>query len=142
MASPTAAEFKSLFPQFSATADADVEAWLAQAPLRFKASRFHTQWSMAAYLYTAHQLQLFSPDRSDSSGDHVAIGPVTSQKVGDLATSYGSTLDMARVPSSLMWLISTTYGQQLIGVILSRSAARGRVVRTGSSRSGDTSNNS
>lgn len=132
----TAAEFKQLFPQWSATADADVERWLAQAALRFSPARFHAQWSMAAYLYTAHQLALFNPDATDSSGDHEARGPLVSDKVGDLSRGYGATVDMAKVPASLQWLTSTTYGLQLIGIIQSRSAARGRVIRTGSSYTG------
>lgn len=136
MPSPSATEFKALFPQWASTADDDVERWLAQAGLRFMARKFGAQWSMAAYLYTAHQLQLFNPDASDPSEQHVARGPVTSDRVGDVARSYGTTVDLARVPASLTWLTSTTYGQQLIGIILSRNASRGRVVRTGASFAG------
>jgi hypothetical protein len=135
-ASPTAAEFKALFPQFAAKADDDVERWLAQAPLRFMPRKFGTQWSMAAYLYAAHQLVLFDPDSADASGQHVQRGAVTSEKVGDLQRNYASPVDLARVPPSLLWLTTTVYGLQLIGVILSRSAAQGRVVRTGSSYAG------
>lgn len=143
MASPTATEFKELFPQFASLSDTAVERWLDQAPLRFKASKFHAQWHMAAYLYTAHQLVMFNPAASaDNSADHESRGPIMAEKVGDLSRSYGSTIDMASVPKSLLWLTSTTYGQQLIGLILSRSAARGRVVRTGSSYAGlDTTTN-
>lgn len=136
MASPSADEFKLLFPQFAGTADAHITRWLAQAPLRFTPRKFGAQWPMAAYLFTAHQLVSFPPDAETNAGDHVSRGPVTSQKVGDLSTNYAGTVDMARVPASLTWLTSTTYGQQLIGIILSRSAARGRVIRTGSSASG------
>ena len=143
MASPTAAEFQQLFPQWAATADADVERWLAQAALRFMPSRFHAQWSMAAYLYPAHQLTLFNPDAADNSGDHDARGPVTADRVGDLSRSYAQPVELAKVPASLQWLSTTTYGLQLIGIVLSRSAARGRVVRTGSSYGGtDTSSSS
>lgn len=134
---PTAAEFKQLFPQFAATADADVERWLVQAPLRFKPARFRTQWHMAAYLYTAHQLTLFNPDAADNSGDSTLRGGVTSEKVGDLQRAYASPVDLSRIPASLQWLTTTTYGLQLIGIILSRSASHARVVRTGSSYSGN-----
>ena len=136
MANPTAAEFKTLFPQWAATSDTSVDAWIVQAALRFTPSKFGAQWAMAAYLYTGHQLALHNPDAADASGNHLARGPVTADKVGDLSRSYGSTVDMTRIPASLQWLASTVYGQQLIGVIMSRSAARGRVVRTGSSYPG------
>lgn len=135
-ATPSTDTFKDLFPQFATTGDGAIEAWFVQAALRFTAARFGAGWPMAVYLFTAHQLTTFAPAGVgvDSSGDHVARGAVSSEKVGDLQTSYTSQVDLGSVPKSLHWLTGTTYGQQLIGIIMSRSAARGRVVRTGSSR--------
>jgi len=132
----TVAGFKALFPQFSAQADAEIEAWFDQAPTRFTASRFGLQWTMAVYCYTAHNLVLFNPDAIDMSEQGVATGPVTARKVGDLSRSYGASIDMARVPASMMEFTSTPYGQRLIGIFLSRSAGHARVVLTGSSLSG------
>lgn len=129
----TAAEFKSLFPQWAGTADSAIEAWFVQFPLRFTAARFGSQATMGMYLFTGHMLTSFNPDAASNAEDSTLRGPVTSEKVGDLARSYASAVDLTRVSSSLMWLATSTYGLALIGVIQSRSSARGRVILTGSS---------
>jgi len=134
MASPTAAGMQALFPQFSSHSDAQLEAWFAQAVLRFTAARFGAQWTMAVYLYTAHQISCFDPLSANNDGDHVSRGPVSSESILDQSMSYGSTVDMSKVGAGSMEFTSTKYGQQLIGIINSRAASRGFVVRTGSSR--------
>ena len=134
MASPSATGMKALFPQFSSHTDAQLEAWIAQAALRFTSARFGAQWSMAAYLYAAHQLVSFDPLSSNNGGDHISRGPVASESVLDQSKSFGSTVDMGKVGSGSMEFTSTKYGQQLIGIINSRAASRGFVVLTGSSR--------
>lgn len=136
MAGPTATEFKELFPQWASTSDTDVERWLTQAPLRFMPRKFGAQWNMAAYLYVGHQLTLYNPDAADASAQNELRGNIASEKVGDLARSYGSSVDLSRIPVGLHWLTSTTYGLQLIGIIMSRNAAQGRVILTGSSYPG------
>lgn len=131
MASPDAAGMKELFPQFASHDDDLLDLWIGQAALRFTSSRLGLQWSMAAYLFAAHNLVQFP---ATSTGDEAtARGPVTAESVGDVSRSYGSAVDIARVPSSLQEFLTTVYGQKLIGIVLSRNAARGRVIRTGSS---------
>jgi hypothetical protein len=123
---------KVLFPQFSAIDDADITAWLVQASLRWTVARLGQQWEMIAYLYAAHQLTLNPPDGSGSGGG--AVGAVTSESVGDVSRSWGDGgLSVANVPSSLVGFLSTRYGVELIGLLLSRSRYRPRVIRTGAS---------
>lgn len=127
-ASPDAAGFKALFTRFAAMSDDAVNVWIVQAALRFSSAAFGAQWTMAVYLYVAHQLTVFTGD----SGESEVRGPVTSESVGDVSRSYGS-ISIENVPESLSEFTTTRYGVQLINIIQSRSAARARVVTATSS---------
>ncbi len=131
MASPDAAGMKALFPQFASSDDDLIEEWLTQAALRFRSARFGSQWSMAAYLFAAHNIVQFP---ATTTGDEAtARGPVTAESVGDVSVSYGDGIDLSRVPASLMEFATTSYGRRLIGIVQSRYQTAARVVRTGSS---------
>lgn len=132
----TADQFRQLFPAFCELADEQIDPWFTEAALRFRSVRFRTQWHMAVYAFTAHQLTVLGIPNQASSEDAGARGQVTSEKVGDLAKSYGAAIDIMKVPPALQHFMSTKYGVMLLSIIMSRSATRGSVVRTGSSRVG------
>lgn len=137
---PSAEQFQQLFPEFCGLADTQIEAWFTQAALRFTAVRFGLQWHMAAYYFTAHQITIFGTPGQHGTGQVATSadghGGTTSEKVGDVAKSYGAAIDPAKVSPELQEFLRTAYGVALLGIIMSRSATRGMVVRTGSSRVG------
>lgn len=133
MSKPTAAGFLELYTEFSGVAEAEVERWITNTTRRFRAARFGAVWADFVYLVTAHQLSKFGTHKSTNAADHQVRGPIASESVLDQSRSYGSTLDLSRVPGNLMWLASTEYGLQAIGLVKSRSATRPTVIRTGSS---------
>lgn len=129
----TATEMKTLFPQFAATDDSALEAWFAQAALRFTLARFGSQADMLQYCFAGHNITLFNPDAAITAGQGDNQGAITSRKVEDFARSYAAPFDMAKVPSSLSEFTATSYGMRLIGIVLSRAVSHATVVRTGPS---------
>lgn len=131
MAEPDAAGLKARFPQFASFADADVELWLEEFPNRWNTARFGTQYVMAAYLFACHYLTIYDPTAAAGTDQSAATGNVTSEKVGDLARSYGASFDISKVPGSLMPYTRTSYGIELIGIVMSRHRGAATWIRVG-----------
>lgn len=138
MATPTLAEFRTLFPSFTVAVASDtyVNAWMTQAILRFpNPALFGTQWSMAIYRATAHWLTLTPESGLDVEGE--TRGPITAESVIDTSRSYGSAIDLAKVGASLQEFLRTGHGIALIAIIQSRPASHSRAVLTGTSLGGN-----
>lgn len=122
-------EFKLLYPQYEDLAPGCITQWFDRALLRFTPSRFGAQWDDAVYCFTAHHL-----GPTGSGNGFELRGNITSEKVADLARSYGSAVDMSRIPASLMPYATSGPGLCLIGIIMSREHGFARIVKTGESR--------
>ena len=99
----TVSDFKTDFPEFEETDNTVVTRFIGKAEIRVN----RTEWGVKAddgvgYL-TAHLLKRFE------QGDGAASGPVASERVGDIAVSYGVSDDFKNRE-----LASTVYGRQYL----------------------------
>jgi len=100
--------FRLLAPEFSSAADAEVNSWLTMAGKLIVAGCLDAERAaMAQALYAAHLLSLSA--RSGQGGSS-AMGPVTSEREGDLQRTYGA------LKGGDIWLGQTPYGQQYIDI--------------------------
>lgn len=100
--------FRLLAPEFASVADATVNSWLTMAGNLIAVGCLDAERAaMARALYAAHLLSLST--RSGQGGAS-ALGPVTSEKEGDLQRSYGGLKGGDTI------LGSTAYGQQYLDV--------------------------
>lgn len=96
----SAPNLKSLFPAFAATDDARIELFFDIAKQSMSEPFWGSLYDTGVYYLTAHLIAM--ADRGASG----AAGPVTSEKVGDLARGYAS-------PIKAGWfddLMATPYG--------------------------------
>jgi len=79
--------FRLVAPEFASTSDAVVNQWITIAGMFVPTGCLDVEkYAMATALYAAHLMKLAS---STASGG--ASGPITMEKEGDLARSYGTT---------------------------------------------------
>jgi hypothetical protein len=98
--------FRLLAPEFASISDAIVNQWLTIAEMFVPTGCIDAEkYAMATALYAAHLIK-----QSIVSASGGAVGPVTMEKEGDLARSYGTTKGDDSV------LGSTTYGLQYMQV--------------------------
>ncbi len=99
----TVSDFKTDFPEFEALANGTVSRFIGKAEIRVN----RTQWGVKADdgigFLTAHLLT------RREEGDGAASGPVVSDRVGDIATSYAVSEDFKDRE-----LASTAYGRQYL----------------------------
>ena len=98
--------FRLLAVEFASVDDATVERWLSVAGNLVNVGTLDAERAaMARALYAAHLLSLST---RSGQGGAAALGPVTSEKEGDLQRSYGGLKGGDTI------LGSTTYGQQYL----------------------------
>jgi len=98
--------FRLLAPEFASISDAIVNQWLTIAGMFVPTGCLDAEkYAMATALYAAHLIK-----QSTVSASGGAVGPVTMEKEGDLARSYGTTKGDDSV------LGSTPYGLQYMQV--------------------------
>lgn len=96
-------DFKVDFPEFEAVDNAIVTRFLAKAGLRVNLTAWGAKADDGIGYLTAHLLKRLE------QGDGAASGPVASEKVGDIAVSYGVSEDFKDRE-----LASTVYGRQYL----------------------------
>jgi hypothetical protein len=100
----TAATVKALpSGEFSAIADATIDAYIARAKLRLSTSSYGALYEDAVLYLTAHLLSL------DTSGTGAAPGQVTSESAGSMSRSYATPTN-----NSSSGLTATHWGRTLI----------------------------
>jgi len=100
--------FRLLAPEFASVADATVNQWLSVAGNLVNVGCLDAERAaMALALYAAHMLSLST---RSGQGGAAALGPVTSEKEGDLQRSYGG------LKGGDTYLGQTSYGQQYLDV--------------------------
>lgn len=96
--------FRLLAPEFASVVDGTVQTWLTMAGNLANTGCLDAERAaMALALYAAHMLRLTQTQGSSGS---TALGPVTSEREGDLQRTYGA------LKGSDSWLGQTPYGQQ------------------------------
>ena len=116
MAEATLAGFRSRFPAFSGTADADANLALAEA------QAIHNVRALAVYFLMAHILTL---DSDDSNGE-VPAGEVMSESAGPLRVAYRTQAERG----TEAWYTATSFGKRALNLIKSspRAAIGARMV--------------
>lgn len=100
--------FRILAPEFASVVDGTVQTWLTMAGNLANTGCLDAERAaMALALYAAHMLRL---TLSPAQGTVGALGPVTSEREGDLQRTYGA------LKGSDSWLGQTPYGQQYIDI--------------------------
>ena len=90
-----AATFKTIFPEFTSTADATITFWITVAVGLLNEERWEDQIDMGIALFTAHHLVIDSRDTASATagGSPGAVpGVVTSKSVDKVSVSYDGTL--------------------------------------------------
>lgn len=112
--------YRILVPGHSAVLNPTVQAWLDLAESRHTRSAWGAVYDSAMVFWAAHGIEV-TPGTGAGSSDASAVGPVISQRDGDLSRTYaapalssGSTADGS--------LGSTRYGQQYLDLRNSRVA--------------------
>ncbi|CTQ67134.1 DUF4054 domain-containing protein [Roseibium alexandrii] len=91
---PTAAEFKTRFPEFSPVSDALVDMILAETDAAVGTNWLERDRPVAVNLLTAHNLSMEGePERSKAIAEGRSVsnaqsGPVSAMKVGDVSVTY------------------------------------------------------
>ena len=96
-------DFKKDFPEFEATANDVVTRFIGKAEIRVNQIEWGNKADDGIGFLTAHLLKRLQ------QGDGAASGPVASEKVGDIAVSYGVSDDFKGRE-----LASTVYGRQYL----------------------------
>lgn len=109
----------------AAVSDDDLDTALELASLRLPAANWGEMYTDAACLLALHIL-VATPAGSGSA----AGGPVTSETVGQWSQARASVTDLT---SRNVWLMSSTYGQQLVQLASTRSARMPFIARGGAS---------
>jgi hypothetical protein len=101
-----ASELKEFAPELSSLSGAYLDIWIEMAGLMIDEGVFGTSYEMALKALSAH----FAV-RAGVMGGANGGGPVTSEREGDIAISYGSSADMREDN-----LNSTGYGQMYLAI--------------------------
>lgn len=96
-------EFKTDFPEFESTDNATVTRFIGKAEIRVNRTEWGNKADDGIGFLTAHLLKRLE------QGDGAASGPVASERVGDIAVSYGVSDDFKNRE-----LASTAYGRSYL----------------------------
>lgn len=111
----TLAEFRVLYPDFSAIPDANIQIYLDLFVSLYGVNYGNVTDHLQG-LYTAHRLIVFN------QGGAVAVGAITSKSEGDVSRSYADSTGAA----SSSEFASSSYGVEFINLI--RAFGSGGVV--------------
>lgn len=102
----TAQDIKDTWAEFATTSDALIELFLAQAQRRINATQWGDKADDGTLYLTGHLLKIECQLRTTGK---TAAGPISQQRVGDLAVSY-------QIPdnASKSFLSSTAYGREYL----------------------------
>lgn len=99
----TASEFKERFTSFSEETDSRIEIFLTDAALSISSDKFGLFYDLAIYNLAAHLLTMASRGGG-------AAGPVTSERVGELARGYAAPPNSDKM--NFGSLASTPFGME------------------------------
>lgn len=111
--------YRLLIPGHAVVLNDTVLAYIAAAKRRHLESAWGAVYQDAMVWYAAHLIET-TPGTGAGSGDAGVVGPVISQKDGDLSRTYAAPASSGG--SSSGSLGTTTYGQEYLNLRNSRAA--------------------
>lgn len=114
---PTPAEMKTRFPEFAAVSDGRVQAFIDEASRFADDSWIEADRKIAVQFLTAHMMTsegLLNPAGAPAAG--AVSGPITSEKMGDASTSYGSRSAAGGYKGADADIASTPYGIRFLAI--------------------------
>lgn len=112
----TSLSFRVMFPEFTDSVkfpDAQINAWLDQAPNQLNTNRLGKSYDLAVMLFIAHNIVLSARAVVSASGSGVpgqAQGPVSSKTVDKVSVSFDT--GATAIGRAGAWN-ATSYGQRL-----------------------------
>lgn len=110
----SATSFQTFFPEFSGVDSARIDVFLDNAKLRVSEKVFNTTYGLAVFFLAAHMLSSSINNTASGGAGTGNKGGVSSEKVGDLAISYGSSSSAGGGSGSSAQLTETSYGREYI----------------------------
>lgn len=113
--------YRALVPGHAVVPDATVLAFLEAAAQAHGAGAWGAVYVQAMIWYAAHAIET-TPGTGVGNDSGDAVGPIVSQKDGDLSRTYAAPAGMSSGSSADMDLASTRYGQAYLRLRASRAA--------------------
>jgi Protein of unknown function (DUF4054) len=112
--------YRILVPAHSAVLEDTINVWLELAAKRHNYADWGPIYAEAMVLWAAHGIET-SPGSGGGSGGAGVVGPIISQKDGDLSRTYAYSSSSGG-SSADSRLATTTYGQMYLDLRNSRAA--------------------
>lgn len=123
------ATYLTLIPAHAAVPAPTIQVWLNLAIKRHTPAPWGAVYDEAMIFYAAHFLEkIAGTSGSGGSGGGSAVGPLISQKDGDLSRTYAAPATSSGSTSSDASLSSTEYGRAYLDLRNSRAATAPMVV--------------
>ncbi|VFR20220.1 hypothetical protein ANDO1_1708 [plant metagenome] len=110
MATPTPADLKTRYPEFSDVDDARVKALMDEAALEMSVRVWGRLYAVGLLALAAHKLKVSSRKRG-GDGAGALPGPMTSKKAGEIQVGYASA---PMTSTDDAYFAGTAYGQQYL----------------------------
>lgn len=110
MATPTPADLKARYPEFSDVDDARVQSLVNEAALEMSARVWGRLYPVGLLALAAHKLKASGRKRG-GDGAGALSGPMTSKKAGEIQVGYAAA-PLASVDDA--YFAGTSYGQQYL----------------------------
>lgn len=111
--------FRALIPEFAAVVDATVSVYLSVATLQHNTTSWGAMFETAMVYFAAH---LMSLDPTLGTSGASGLGPIKSQKDGDLSRSYGTIAAASGSTAADEELSQTMYGRRFLQIRGTRAA--------------------
>lgn len=105
----TPSEFKELFPEFAAVADARVQLFIERSAPHFDVPRWGDLYADGVAYWVAHELALANVQTAQGGGAKALTNDILSKKVGDVQVTKDSGLLNRQADNPYL---RTYYGQQ------------------------------
>ncbi len=106
---------QTIAPEFAAVASQTIQFFIDQAVPFINFTLWDDKADLAHAYYTAHLMKMSGINGSGAAGGGALPGPITSESVGDLSRSYGSSGGSGGAAASS--LSSTGYGNVFLSLM-------------------------
>lgn len=120
--------YRQLVPAHASVLEATVSVWLGLAVQAHNISAWGAVYQQAMVWWAAHHVETI-PGTGAGSDDAAAVGPLVSQRDGDLSRSYAPPAGSVAATGADADLATTRYGQLYLRLRASRAATSPCVVR-------------
>lgn len=120
--------YRALIPGHAAVLETTILVWLELAATRHTASTWGAVYAAAMVFWAAHHIETL-PGTGAGSDAAGTVGPLISQRDGDLSRTYAQPASSSGGGSDDAALASTRYGQTYLDLRNSRAATTPSLVR-------------